>query len=611
MGRIAGMTGAANDAVAERRVKAMLGAIGVTAAPAMAGLAAASPEDRAALGPFRLVFDGMLYNAEALPEPVGPDSDAARVLAAIERHGVLQALALINGDFALALLDTRSGALTLARDRFGVRPLYHTAAGLPVAFASRPRCLLALSGISREPDRRFLQAAAATHYRFPDTDPLRSPFRDIIQVPAGHAVTLVDGTVSRDRFADIAAGPPPSGTARDQAEAYLELLRDSVERRLNRATKPVFTLSGGLDSSTVAAMAHRITGVPQPSISSVHSDETYDERREIMDVVNAGLVDWHPVEIDDPDLFGVLSRIADHHDQPIPTATWMNHFLLGQRIDELGYRSVFGGLGGDEQHAGEYDYFFYFFADLRAAGKDELLGREVEAWIKNHDHPIFQKSREVAERTMAILTDASHPGRCRANTDLLYRYQDILDPELRDLDGLIRDYPAPTESYLASHMRNELLFNTMPCCLRAGDRNAAALGLTEFHPFLDFRLFEFMLALPGEAKIRNGVTKAFAREAYKGLLPEATRTRVTKTGWNAPAHQWFTGAGREALLDMISSRRFIERGIYDTMALRALIDQHAEIVDERGSREDHMMVLWQVVTLEMWLRSVDEMPAAA
>ena len=75
-------------------------------------------------------------------------------------------------------------------------------------------------------------------------------------------------------------------------------------------------------------------------------------------------------------------------------------------------------------------------------------------------------------------------------------------------------------------------------------------------------------------------------------------------------HQWFAGAGRETLLDMVSSRRFIERGIYDNTTLRALIDEHEEIVNQPGGREDHMMVLWQVVTLELWLQSLDDIPGA-
>jgi asparagine synthase (glutamine-hydrolysing) len=613
MGRIAGIAEAEDRVIAAGTAVAMLGAIGIEDASGFRGFAASDPDQIATLGPYHLVLDGILYNAEELPQPAGqgpkPTSDAARILAGIDRYGLLGALARINGDFAVALYDERTRAITLARDRFGVRPLYHTGPGLPVAFASRPRSLLQVSGVSREPDPKFLMAAAATHYRFIDTEPLRSPFRDIVQVPAGHTVTLVDGGIRRTRFGDIVAGPKPGGTDKDQAEEYLDLLRNAVDSRLRRANKPVFTLSGGLDSSTVASLANRITGSPPRAISSVHRDEAYDERKEIMDVVNAGLVEWQPFEIDDPDLFNVIAKLSGFHDQPIPTVTWMSHYLLAERIADMGYGSVFGGLGGDEQHAGEYDYFFYFFADLKAAGRTDQLDREIGAWVRNHDHPVFNKSGDVAARTMAMLTDPEHPGLCRANTHLLQRYGRLLNPDLGSLDVLLPQYEATSGSYLTAHMRNELLFNTMPCCLRAGDRNTAALGLQEFHPFLDWRLFEFMLALPGDRKIRNGMTKSFAREAYKGLLPEATRVRVTKTGWNAPAHQWFTGAGRETLLDMVSSRRFIERGIYDNTTLRALIDEHEEIVNHPGGREDHMMVLWQVVTLELWLQSLDYIPA--
>jgi asparagine synthase (glutamine-hydrolysing) len=611
MGRIAGAFEVEGGATTVGAID-MLAAIGVTHPSASRGLAASSPDQLATLGPLSLALDGMVYNPEEFPEPdssIASRGDAARILTAIERLGLVETLARLNGDFALALRDDRSRAVHLARDRFGIRPLYHASPNGAVAFASRPRALLRLPGASRDPDPKFLMAAAATHYRFVDSDPARAPFRGMAQVPAGHVVTFKNGTASSARFADIKAGPSPTGSHADQAREYFELLRDSVTRRLRRATDPAFTLSGGLDSSTIATMARRINGDLPQAISSVHHDETYDERREIKDVVDAGLVDWHPVEIDDPDLFPLISRMSAFHDQPVPTVTWMTHFLLGERIADMGYGSVFGGLGGDEQHAGEYDYFFYFFADLKASGRTDLLDREIAAWARNHDHPVFRKSPEVAERVMAIVTDPERLGVCRGNADLLYRYRRLVNPELGPLEALAPNLEASSESYLASHMRNELLFNTMPCCLRAADRNATELGLMEFHPFLDWRLFAFMLALPGDRKIQDGVTKCFAREAYKGLLPEATRTRVKKTGWNAPAHQWFAGPGREPLMDMVSSRRFIERGIYNPPALMDLIDDHQDIVDRPDGREDHMMVLWQIVTLELWLRSIEEIPA--
>ena len=190
------------------------------------------------------------------------------------------------------------------------------------------------------------------------------------------------------------------------------------------------------------------------------------------------------------------------------------------------------------------------------------------------------------------------------DTGLFYKYQNALHPDFRQLDHLLPDYQKFTDSYLSSHMRNELLLNTMPCCLRAGDRNSTSLGLKEFHPFHDFRLFEFMLGIPGNQKIKSGVTKAFARKAYEGLLPERTRSRIKKTGWNAPAHEWFAKEGYNTMFDIVSSRKFIDRGIYDSSAIRKLLLEHKQIVDENLPLENHMMVLWQILTLELWFQSI-------
>ena len=607
MTHIAGIVEPGHPQALGQSALGMLTLVGVSDADERAGFAAASPNQFASLGPYDLVLDGTVYNVEDLPRAQGPGGDAARILAAIERDGPEAALARLNADFALAIRDNRSNMVMLARDRFGVRPLYHTVPAAPIAFASRPKALLALPGVSSDPDPTFLIAAAATSYRMPDTDPVRAPFSSMAQVPAGHVVTFQDGHISRRRFADIEAGILPTNNPVEQREAYVALLRDSVARRLKRAVKPAFTLSGGLDSSTIAALAKQIRGAPQAAISSLHRDKTYDEREDIADFVDAGLVDWHPVEIDDPDMFDVVARMSAFHDSPIPTVTWMSHYLLAEKIHDLGYESVLGGLGGDEQHAGEYDYFFYHFADLKREGRYEDLAHEISCWQHHHNHPVFQKSEEVAARVTGVLTDPDKPGVCRMNTDLLYRYQDLLNPELADFTALNREFEATSQSYLASHMRNELLYNTMPCCLRAGNRNADTLGLREYHPFLDWRLFEFMLALPGDRKIRDGVTKVFAREAYEGLLPNATRGRIKKTGWNAPAHRWFAGEGRAMLHDLVTSRPFRERGIYNINRLRGLIDEHAEIVADPRGREDHMMVLWQVVTLEFWFRSVKDL----
>src|SRR5439155_3175441 len=113
---------------------------------------------------------------------------------------------------------------------------------------------------------------------------------------------------------------------------------------------------------------------------------------------------------------------------------------------------------------------------------------------------------------------------------------------------------------------------------------------------------ELMYRIPGELKIRDGITKHLLRQAMRGLLPEETRTRVKKTGWNAPAHVWFSGPARAQLLDLVHSQEFSQRGIYRVKDVLRLIEEHERIVTEDFNQENHMMFLWQLANLKLWLR---------
>ncbi|MBM3600607.1 MAG: asparagine synthase [Alphaproteobacteria bacterium] len=547
-----------------------------------------------------VALDGRLYNPEDLPTA---SNDAARVAAGLERRGLAETLASLNGDFALAICDRHSGALHLARDRFGIKPLYHSAAGRPFAFASRPRSLLAAPGIGNAVRPDYVATVAVGHYRFFDVEPTRSPYADIEQLAPGHCLTRRDGTTVTTAYARFAEQEEFTDPAEAAAE-YRELLRDAVARRLAHAKRPAFTLSGGLDSSSVVTTAFRLTGAKPMAVSTVYSDDYFDESKEIRDVIDAGFADWMPVRIDRPDLMALIGDMVAFHDEPVATVTWMTHYLLARAVGAQGYDSLFGGLGGDEQHAGEYDYFFYFFADLRARGETSRLDEEIAAWIRRHDHPVFRKTKEVARAMVAQLTDAAQPGQCRPNLALLDRYAGALDAGYFDMTTIRPVFDRPFRSYLKCHTLNELLRNTMPCCLRASDRNTAHAGLNDFFPFHDVRLLEFALRVPTDWKIRDGITKSFMRAVMDGILPEATRTRVVKTGWNAPAHRWFAEHGFEALMDLVRSRAFAERGIYNQREVERLIHEHRAIVLEGQTRDNHMMFLWQLVNLELWLLSL-------
>jgi asparagine synthase (glutamine-hydrolysing) len=550
-----------------------------------------------------VAWEGFLYNPEELP----PGDNPAQVLARLyRRHGFPEALQRLNADFACALWDPRRGELWLGRDRFGLRPLYYTVCSWGLAFASQPGPLLSLPGVSREPDRRFVACFAASHYRTIDNQPHRSPYRDLAQLPARHWLRWREGSLATGRYWDLEEQPEWDLPELELARRYRELLRDAVGRRLAVAERTAFTLSGGMDSSSVLACAVEVSGRPQPAFSTVYSDRTYDESRDIRPMLQEKVSRWHPVAVEDPEVFALVARMVELHQEPVATATWLSHYLLCWEVKAAGFGSLFGGLGGDELNAGEYEYFVFFFADLAAAGQHRLLEREIALWARYHDHPVWRKSPQVARQAMARLTDPHRPGRCLPDRQRLRRYLPALNLEFFDLAHWEPQMDHPFSSYLKNRTYQDIFRETAPCCLRAEDRHTVALGLDNFLPFFDHRLVEFMFRVPGTAKIRHGVTKHLLRQAMQGLLPEETRTRIKKTGWNAPAHLWFSGKGLEAVRDLVASQRFRQRGIYRPRAVEALLDEHQRIVTSRQPAENHMMFLWQLVNLELWLRWLEE-----
>lgn len=525
----------------------------------------------------------------------------------LERHGMEGALARINGDFALAVIDRRDRTLYLARDRFGLKPLYYSDTSGGWAFSSRPCGLLALADVPQTVNSEFVALFAGSHYRTFDNAPEKSPYAAIRQLPAAHYWSANNNKTELRRYWRLQDVPDFDASEPALAEQYRELLADSVDLRLKRARAPAFTLSGGMDSSSVLASAVANTGQKQQAISTVYVDKTYDETDEIRSMLEATVQEWYPVEVGDPDVFALIQEMIDCHDEPVATATWLSHYVMCREASELGFGGFFGGLGGDELNAGEYEHFFYFFADLRVAGLDKRYAEEVHMWAHYHDHPIFKKSRAVADAQLERVVDLHRPGICLPDQTRIHRYSKALNPEFFNLGAFVPVMEHRFASYLKNRTYQDLSRETVPCCLRAEDRQTAAFGLDNFLPFLDHRLVEFMFRVPSTMKYKAGVTKSLLREAMRAVLPEETRTRVKKTGWNAPAHRWFSGAGREQLLDLVHTRAFRERGIYNQSEVLRLLEEHERITVGGLQVDNHMMFFWQLVNLEIWLRSVNGM----
>jgi asparagine synthase (glutamine-hydrolysing) len=556
--------------------------------------------------------DGHFLNLDEF-KTLGLRSDAppAEWLIALYRtYGFEKALELLAGDYAIALYDSGTGQQWLARDRVGHRPLYYAETPTGIAFASRPRSLLAIPEVPAEPNRRFVAVFAGSHYRYIDNVPDESPYAAIRQVPAAMVVCFNDGVKRTSRYWQLTEQPEFRESQEELAVQYRELLMRAVGSRLALCSKPAFTLSGGMDSSSVLSCAVEAAGHKLHAFSSVYTDKTYDESEEIKTFLEHRVEQWHPVSIEGFDLFATVRKMVAAHDEPVATATWLSHYLLCDAVRQAGFDTLFGGLGGDELNAGEYEYFPLHFADLKYNGNEAQFAHEIAEWARRHDHPIYRKNRGVADQLVARLIDSSVPGRVRVEQGRLTRYYRAVLRDFFDLRTFVPILDHPFKSYLKNRTYQDIFRETASCCLRAEDRDCAAFDLDHSDPFFDHRLIEFMFRVPGHMKIRDGVTKRLLREAMKGVVPEETRTRIKKTGWNAPAHIWFSRTALTELQDLVESKRFHERGLYEVGEVKRLLKEHVDIVESGATRENHMMFFWQLVNVELWLQQLEEIQAA-
>jgi len=545
-----------------------------------------------------IILDGTIYNAGCL----GIGTDTEIIIQLYEVYGFPDTLTRLNGDFAIALFDSKSGELWLGRDRIGVKPLYYAQTADGFAFASRCKPILQLSGVSSEPNHQYVALVAASHYRHFDNQPEKSPYNGIAQLPAANWLRIKDGKQTMGTYWELDDLPDWEDTEENLANRYCELLLDATQIRIARSIKPGFTLSGGMDSSSVISSAVHVTGSKQEAFSAVYRDKTFDESEDIHTILDHSVSQWHSVDASNPDVFGMVEKMIAANDEPVATATWLSHYQICEEIFKGGFTHVFGGLGGDELNAGEYEHFFGFFADLKVSSRQVLLEREVEKWVEYHNHPFHQKSYSVMEEMLDKVCNLSQLGICRSDRVRLERYRDLLNRDYFELTAFEPKMDHPFRSYLKNRCFQDIFRETSPCCLRAQDRQGMAFGIQHVMPFFDYRLVEFMFRIKETYKIKNGVSKYLLRKAMKGIVPNVTLSRVKKTGWNAPAHLWFSAKSEyDKLKDLVNSTKFKNYGIYNNKEVNKIIEDHKSIVDNKIISENHMMVLWQLVNLNAWL----------
>jgi asparagine synthase (glutamine-hydrolysing) len=554
-----------------------------------------------------LVHNGEVYNwlelraeLEAAGERFRSDTDTEVVLRAYARWG-LDCFERLRGMWAMALWDAPNRRLVLARDRFGIKPLYlHEARGALV-FASELKAILTACPDARAVDPAVLGRFLLTGMQDEGT---RTFFRDVRQLAPG-AVLAIDAPGTRResrslwRFSAERAHETYDYT--DPARTLRSLLDEAVRLHL-RSDVPVGTcLSGGLDSSTVVALAARATPVPMHTFTAVYDDRGYDERRYAREVAaRFGCVAHEVHPNPGRDLVPLLDRIGWFHDEPCsrPGLVTQWHVMQAAR----GHVTVLlDGQGGDELLLGYTSYALPYLRSLLRESLRHPMDDALALKLVRDGVGLLRAPTTTPHGPRTLLREVVRAGLSR----LRRRRGPALSPELLAAAAALEvphEAVPPGTAMIDETLLDDLTHKSIPALLHHEDRASMAFSLEARVPFLDHRLVEFCLGLDYRQKVSGGHMKSILRRAMADLLPASVVEREDKLGYPTPIARWL----REAAADVKEALLvdWAERG-----HVAAADVERAWLAFERGKGEPWLLYRW--LTTELWFqRFVDRPPAA-
>lgn len=572
-----------------------------------------------------LVYNGEIYNHRELREEL--EGKGHRFSSVCDTEVLLRSylewgpscVTRFNGMFAFAIWDGSKKELFCARDRLGIKPFFFVEDSSGFEFASEIKALL------NKPERR--RPRIRTLVRFLGEgltdDEWETFFQDISVLPPAHTMTVTQTGISRTRYwrvdpqTDWKSFDLPQGTAfaskterqvgptdfpdvpglDEAADAFRDLLQDSVRLRL-RSDVPVGTcLSGGLDSSSVVACASSLLNHPMETFSSIYPDRGYDESRYIDDVVNAFGTRPNPVEPDGSDLPDIFEKIVWHQDEPTGGPGLYSQWKVMEQA-QTRVTVLLDGQGGDELLAGYHHYFREYLSELakelhRQKGDlDEVLrvGALVGS-VTGQDHQaLAERAIRRAKRPKILqLFQKDRPGRVRTPALL---HPDLAQ-EVSKKDATRMDIDRLFSNSLTQKLYDDLVRFSIPALLRYEDRNSMAFSLEARVPFLDHRLVEFCFALPNEFKILPPHTKLVLRKAMNGRLPASVTRRQDKLGYPTPLANWFRGSLKEWVCDLLTCDSFKHCELLHTPTCLEVWDSHLKGADRSWD-------LWRILHTYRW-----------
>lgn len=534
-------------------------------------------------------------------------SDTEAILHLYEEYGA-ECVHKLRGMFAFAVWNKNSKELFVARDRFGVKPLYYVYDDEgSLYFASEIKALLAVKVVQAELNYGALPDQLANHGTSYD----ETLFAGVKRLLPGHFMIWKDGRIRIEKYWDLQFEPKHDDRSdADFTEEWLDLFRKSVELRLMADVPLGMFLSGGIDSSAIAAMMAPMVDQPIKTFSVGFKDREANEFEFARIVSKAFKTDHHEITITPDQFFAELPNLIWHEDEPLGFEASIPLYFVS-KLAEQHVKVVLTGEGSDEILGGygrysktiallnygeKYETFTpRFLRDAVRSGVGTLpnsLNRKLKRTFLTLDaniediyfdnFAIFGKSMQsglLSNETKARIDDANpyfHLQNWIAETDA----EDLLDKLLY----------ADTKTYL-----HELLMKQ--------DQMSMAASVESRVPFLDHKLVEFTAKLPEKMKIRGRATKWILREAMKGILPREILERP-KMGFPVPLGRWLRNEFRHVVDEYLLSERALARGLFEPDFVR-------ELAAAYQAGEDHTTRLFRLINFEIWQRKFIDGEAGA
>ncbi|PYV69323.1 MAG: asparagine synthase (glutamine-hydrolyzing) [Acidobacteria bacterium] len=554
-----------------------------------------------------IVYNGEIYNHQQLRDDLQArghryksKSDTESILHLYEEYGP-GSVAHLRGMFAFAIWDRRSRRLFLARDRLGIKPLYYRWDGQTLLFGSEIKAILAYPQLKAE----FNPGTLREYLAFGYIAGAETMFAGIRKLLPGHTLELDEsGELTVKPYWDLSASPETDHRPRSYyVNRYRELLEEAVSSHLMSDVPVGVFLSGGLDSSAVAALATRIRKEPIETFSVGYGEEGYSElpyARQVADHLGSK---HHEVRLSRQEFFESLPQLIWHEDEPIVWPSSVSLYFVARLARER-VTVVLTGEGSDETLAG-YARYAWTLKNTRMDTAyrllaPEILRRSIRAGIRSSPLPaaLYRKLEHTflvrdGSSWASFYFDNFYSAISSSEADAL-----LMD-EVKASAGNAYDASMFHWAKSSGDLLHRLLYTDIKTylveLLMKQDQMSMAASIESRVPFLDHALVEFTARIPAEYSIHGFAGKSILKSAIEDLLPRSIVYRK-KMGFPTPWSYWLEQPQLADLRRLLLEGRTLERGWFKKATIEHLFREHA------AGRRDHGNRIWRLLSLEVWMR---------